>query len=91
MQSSPHTSSLSTHSLTRLDLAKMPSQGGGSSLRSISPTTRVHPSNCKWMKPPGCGVAANTAYRDIEKMKTIEDKRIVELEIHFKIALFGYK
>jgi hypothetical protein len=31
---------LSAHSLTRLNLARMPSQGGGSTLKSISPTTR---------------------------------------------------
>jgi hypothetical protein len=29
------TQALSTHSLPRLDLARMPSQGGGSSLRSL--------------------------------------------------------
>ena len=28
-------------------LARMPSQGGGSSLRSISPTSKIHPSKSK--------------------------------------------
>jgi hypothetical protein len=36
-----------THSLTRLELARIPSQEGGSSFRNISPTPRVHPSNYK--------------------------------------------
>ena len=34
-------------------LARMPSQGGGSSLRSISPTFKIHPSKSKWMKSHG--------------------------------------
>ena len=42
---------LPTHSLSRFELARMPSQGGGSSLRSISPTPRIHPLKSKWMKP----------------------------------------
>ena len=58
------TQALFTHSLTRLDLARMPSQGGGSLFRSISPTLKVHSFNSKWMKPSGCGVDADTAYHD---------------------------
>ena len=53
---------LSPH--TRFDLARMPSQGGGSSPRRFSPNLRVLPSSSKWMKPPGCGVDADAAYRD---------------------------
>ena len=45
-------------------LARMPSQEGGSSLKSISPTPRVHPSNSTWMKPHGCGVTTDAAFRD---------------------------
>jgi hypothetical protein len=47
------TQALSTNSLTALELARMPSQGGGFSLRSIFPTPRIHPSKPIWMKPHG--------------------------------------
>ena len=59
------TQALSTHSLTRLDSARMLSQGGGSSLRSISSTPRIHPSKSKRMKPHRLDVATDAAYRDI--------------------------
>ena len=41
------TQALSTHLLTRLDSGRMLSQGGGSLLRSISPTFKIHPFKSK--------------------------------------------
>ena len=50
-------------------MQSMPSQGGGSSLRSIFPASRIHPFKSKWMKPHGLGVAADVAYRDISRLQ----------------------
>ena len=65
------TQGLSTHSLTRLDFARMPYQGGGSSLRSISPTSRVHPSKSKWMKPHKCVWPPTPHTMTISSIKTL--------------------